>query len=321
MKTFFLLIATCYFSIYSFANPVKDSLDLGFAIKVSYAFGSKKSGRSGLTASAAIGVSKANYLFDAKELYITPTYQLAVNVYHNGLGNNLLKKYNRVEVDIVNTLAFATGYNPVREEYMYYFKTHNNMTASHALMDMGRYSFTFSTNFTANNHKRNQQTAYAGVTAYLVRIGYYNDGVPFNITRAVDGDDRWWTGGGFIQIGDDKIHDKETESAWKRYKVMVSYERFTGDVQDAYRLATRIGLNYIPVKEEAQNFNNRANLAINIAHQDGWKIGFNWLGHYPWDIQDFIHKGYGFAKHYSYANNFRLFSIEYNDFFLNQKIK
>lgn len=296
------------------------SVDIGAAIKLRYFLGGKEAS-SNFTTSLAIGIGRQLSFGKKDKLYYLPTYQIAFNMYNNGLGTNLLKAYRRTQLDIVNTLSITGGYRSGKEEYIYNFKAFNMMTATSFQHDLGEASMVLSTSFIANSNKRNQHIAYLGVSAWMVRVGYYNDGKPFDALplQLVDNYDRWWTGGGFVQIGTDDIGP--TNRGWRKYQAFVSYDRFTGDVQDAYKLSTRLSLTYVPAKKRSENFNNRAQTTIGLKHSDGWGLSYNWLGHFKFDVQDFIHRRMGFARHFSYADNYRLLGITYNNPLLKKQIK
>jgi hypothetical protein len=59
-------------------------------------------------------------------------------------------------------------------------------------------SVTLGTNFVLNSDGRNQRVGYAGFKSGKVDFSFYNDVIPV----LGDRDDRWWTGGGSLNIGD-----------------------------------------------------------------------------------------------------------------------
>jgi hypothetical protein len=75
--------------------------------------------------------------------------------------------------------------------------TFNNNMAS-GVSNNFENSVTLGTNFVLNSDGRNQRVGYAGFKSGKVDFSFYNDVIPV----LGDQDDRWWTGGGSLNIGD-----------------------------------------------------------------------------------------------------------------------
>lgn len=287
-------------------------VDLGVGINLRYHMGFKH-GSSNFSGSIAIGVSKEMLIKDGKNALFLPTYQLAFNVYSNGLGTNMMKSFRRTEFDIINTFSATIMDRDLLDDNrsdknLFQFKAFNPMTASAFLYNYGKKSFTLSTSFVNNNHYRNQHVAYLGFNLGDFRMGYYNDGMPF-FPLLADMFDRWWTGGVFIQIGSEAMTGENDKVSFK-----YSYDRFTGDVQDAYKFATRLGLTYVPAKEKKANLFNRGQTSFSLKHSKvGLEVSGNFLGHYKHlDLQRLTHLFLGFSQHVSFAQNFFTIGVEYN---------
>lgn len=286
-------------------------IDIGIGVNLRYHLGFRH-GSSNYSASIALGISKHMEIKDGKNGLFVPTYQLALNLYNNGLGTNMIKEFRRTELDIINTFSATLMDRDLAgigtSENLFKFKAFNPMTASAFVYNYGKKSFTASTSFIGNNHKRNQHIAHLGFNLGKFRMGYYNDGVPFCPVVA-DMFDRWWTGGVFIQYGSE--FSNGTDHNWQ---IKYSYDRFTGDVQDAYKLATRLALTYVPAKEKKKNLLNRGQTSFSFNHRDlGLEISGNFLGHYKsLDLQRLTHLLMGFSQHVSFAQNYFTIGLEYN---------
>lgn len=286
------------------------SFDIGVGLKVRYFYGIAK-GSSNYSASLAIGITRSLEFGKEEKHFFQPSYQLAVNMYANGLGNNILKEYRVTEIDVVNSISATLGHRPEPDEYLFEHRIFNGMTASPFIQDTGPFSATLGTSFIANNHKRNQSVGYAGFNAYYFRVGYYNDATPFK--RTADLNDRWWTGGVLLQFGPDVYNPGEDSDAIFDWKLQISYERFTGDVQDAYRFASRIGMPLVPAKKECELFLNRALTSVTFAHDSGFGASLSFLGHSRFfDLQDYIHNAQGSAKHHSFAKSYWFVGMKFN---------
>ncbi len=305
-----LLLSFFLYNFIPFSLGQSNPFDFGIGVKVKYFFGFTK-GSSNYTASLALGITRSISFGKENNGYVQPSYQLAVNLYAKGLGCNILKEYSVTEIDVVNSFTATTGYRPHLNEYLYDHKAFNGMTASSFLQDAGRISATIGTSFVANNHKRHQNVGYAGLNYRLFRVGYYNDATPFR--RLADLNDRWWTGGFLFQFGTDRFDAPDKNNPIRNWKVQISYERFTGDVQDAYRLASRIGLPLVPAKNKKELFLNRALTSVNIGHNSGFGASLSFLGHSKYlDVQDWIHNKQGSAKHHSFAKSYWGIGLNFN---------
>jgi len=310
----FLLILLFFSLSTSLLYGQSQSLNYGLGIKIQCFLGLKK-GTSNYTASLALGITRSTSFGKKERLYYQPTYQLAVNIYANGLGTNILKEYSVTEIDVVNSFTITSGYRPYSNEFLFQYEAFNDMTASSFLQDAGRYSATIGTSFIANNHKRHQNVGYLGFNVWSVRFGYYNDATPFDILRLADTNDRWWTGGLMLQIGADRDFPKgNMNKISPDWKVRIVYERFTGDVQDAYRLASRIGLPLVPSKNKKELFLNRAQSSVTASNKNGFAVSYlTFLGHSKdIDVQDIIHNNQGSAKHHSFAKSYWTIGLKYN---------
>lgn len=301
----------------SASNPINhcsNCIDLGFAFKLSFAINNQ--GQSHITvglAFSAIWKNKKN---------INPFYQLGVNVYNNGLGNSLLPSRKQAEIDIINTIGVATGLgkqdnNQIENQ----IRPFNSMTANSVMQGIYDLSIASGTNFIINGRGRNQQVGFInlGWDQYF-QFSFYNDGPPFHHMGLGDGYDRWWTGGGNIVLNIpptwNRIPDfiaSNPESLTRQHTAYYQYDRFTGDVQDAYTISNRLFLSKVPTKRIEENFYNQGQTVFGLRHAKGWGGAIMYLGSYPkLDIQDHIHDWMKFAHHFSIAEKVTLIKVDLN---------
>ncbi len=135
-----------------------------------------------------------------------------------------------------------------------------------------------------------------------ISLGYFNDGPPFNSFPGLwtgDGEDRWFTGGGFIEYSDN-------EASYYWY-----FERFTGYDPIAFKASSILGLTHTLYAEEQQEYNiGSTGLGLKTK---GFDITANILGNDKLDLQNFIHK-YLTANpiHYSNSRSNFLLNINYS---------
>lgn len=293
-------------------------IELGVGIKLRY-FMAFKEGKSNFTASLALGISKHFEPEKEDYRYFSPTYQVAFNIYANGLGTNMLETQKKTQFDIVNSFSATYGHRSSKH-YIYEFKTFNNMTASAFQSNYGVASLSVSTNFIINNHKRNQHVGFAGVSLGPIRVGTYNDKF---LPLFSDHYDRWWTGGFFIQSGVETIKLNEEDNIpnfFNKNRINFSYERFTGNVQDAFNLVSRLSLNYVPAKNKEANFNNRSQYMFSWRFANKMETSVSILGHIKNEFQDKNHEKSGKSKHVSYSGNFLLIGIHYSPSLFHEKV-
>ncbi|MEL6864818.1 MAG: hypothetical protein AAFP19_10375 [Bacteroidota bacterium] len=282
-------------------DPEKVRLSAG--IKLAYFWNRKMT--SVYTLSVALGASKSFYFGEASSPFrLIPSYQLTFNTYYNGLGNNMLPVFAKVQMDLINSFALTTGIKEGNSEMLTEVRTFNNMTVTPIEHDL-HWSLTLASNFIANNHGRNQTVGSIGLNFWkMVQVGYYNDATPFEVLGLGDGFDRWWTGGGYGVLNVERLADrvfKEQGEAFEWRLQFFSFERFTGDVQDAYIISNYLSMSYVPSNKQMDNFFNRSQMSFSAKHSSGWEVQLRLLGQYKNDIQDLIHLKKGYPLHYSYA--------------------
>ena len=262
----FSLIILFYLSPVDAQNP--EDIDIGASISLTYSFlGKKTSGNFSL--GAAVGISTS--LRGDKDIRIRPGYQIGINIYNNGLGTSLADKQRRkdgAQIDLVNSIVLIGGIGNLSDRDSSFNRTRvfNRMTAAAIENEISWATVTGAYNIIFNNNHRNQHLWFAGIDAVDVfRIGFYNDGPPFAKIGFGDTYDRWWTGGGFIEIDLEGIHklskgvyknrdnedepfEYDTPDYFFQSTLFYNFDRFTGDNQDAYELANYLAINYFQSK-------------------------------------------------------------------------
>ena len=187
--------------------------------------------------------------------HTSPSYQAALNIYFNSIGDNILDDFKKVNIDFVHSMMFSLGKNVDStsiDQYEVVIRPFNTQTASVVKDNMSN-SVTVGTNFILNNSYRNQRIGFANINiARFLVAHYYNDGPPY--TRfSSDGYDRWWTGGGTVDLYFNQLF-KNQLNFFTNSRVSVSYDRFTGNVQNAFLASEVFGFYYVPTKDLKQNF-------------------------------------------------------------------
>jgi hypothetical protein len=272
-----------------FAQPRSFVFGLGLKLKVDLSY--KRTSHYAISASAGAGrVFKDHFLF---------TYNLSANLYRGGLGNSMLpSKLGVHQLDLDNAFAVSygdRGYAFTRPLYTW------SPNQSNWLSNPFRNSATLAINFLWNNHGRNQQIGHIGLAFGDATLGYYNDGSPFHLNGTGDYFDRWWTGGGYLHVGNE-------QSEWQ---FLYTFDKFTGFQPDAFEIANILRMSDVMYQDVQQSTLNRGRNAIGLLHRSG--MGFNLSMFNALDIQDGIHQAMHQAFHPSpYHPNFFLgFQYQY----------
>jgi hypothetical protein len=175
--------------------------------------------------------------------------------------------------------------------------TFNNNMAS-GVSNNFENSVTLGTNFVLNSDGRNQRVGYAGFKSGKVDFSFYNDVIPV----LGDRDDRWWTGGGSLNIGNfslatdvftglrDRTYYDPKEKAWTQLPGNPAGGTFGTYIQTPYEQSLNSGQTLFGVR-----FGN-----ISVSSQVH--------GNQMWS-QDFIHNNLGLPPIFGiYINKNLLFN-------------
>lgn len=244
--------------------------------------------------------------------YIDISFQPGITLYQNGMGTSVLE-YNRKDqtnqvdqkiirqssssqIDIVNGLSVTFGGAKKPHLIQHENKTFHYYYRSSLVQDYNS-SLTLGTNFITNLNGRHQQIGFARATIWKAVLAYYNDGPPYHHLLTGDGRDRWWTGGGYVQYGNDRLVDSTSS---QRFSFAFGFDRFTGYSHGMFELANALKQAVVMNKDERQYFLNagRNYIVANDLKRD-YSVSFS-ANNIPWiDIQNLIHNTGSMAKHYS----------------------
>jgi hypothetical protein len=244
-----------------------DTLIYGYGITLRVGLGQKGCSEFGVAVTAGIGKSVGEHaLF---------TYQITSNIYRGGLGNSLLPSLqNDVQCDIVNSFGVTGGWGRQTQDR---FIHHWSVNQPAAMRTPFVNSATMATNFIWNNHQRSQQVGFMGLQLGRTNLGYYNDGPPFQLNGTGDGYDRWWTGGGYVQV---YLPDNQM--------VVAYFDKFTGFQPNAYEIANAVRLNNVMYRDIERMTFNRGRIGLGYQHTSGMSL--HAAVHNRFDVQDFIHR-------------------------------
>ena len=291
-----------------------EKINLGLAVKLNLGIGPKRSSFYNLSVAAGLSRNIRN-----ERLNILPGAQVTVNYYSKGPGASVIDHSNRYgQLDVVSSFYVVGGYNWKEYGREKYVRTFNQMSATTI-----RHNFdgavSYGTSFLVNNHGRNQQFGQLGFNIDQFLMGYYNDGFwPFDLF-AGDAFDRYWTGGGYMAYGFDAFGNRlSRKNPWFEGQfVEYAYDRFTGNVQEGYRLSKELLFSGIPQQNMEQAFYNRAFSSISLRNINGSNIGVGVLGQCPnCDVQDLLHRMLGYSRHVSLSKCLPVLfgSFQYNQF-------
>ena len=305
-----------------------DSFDLGISLQLNFHFNRK--GSSNFSMSMGVAVSKSIEINKTVSTLI-PTYQLNTNFYSNGIGTNLHRDRRKLQVDFINSLGLTWGAGLLKDKpYFNEIQTFNSMNSPILNQKYYKFSSTIASNFILNVRNRNQQVGFFGMDIWkTLKFGYYNDGPFFDKVGFGDSYDRWWTGGGFVEFDPQILIEGTYKRILKKpipkqlcyfckLKFRATYDRFTGNVQDAYRAASSLGLSNVPPADENESLYNRGFVKFALRHEDGWALQYSILAPNN-DVQDLIHDIMKISHHFSAAKREVLWGFEFDYNFLNTR--
>lgn len=333
-KQFLLLLLSCF--CYFQAEAQIDRIDnnqpikIGATIQLNVHFDIK--GDSHFSASAAFGLAYSfrGYNRDAKRFNTVsegrfagvPFWQVALNLYGSGLGDNLLPSEKQIQIDVINSFGISAEIASLAKiEELYEVVPFNSMTASAIYHNNAWANISLGTNFVANNHKRNQQVGFINVGIWeMLQVSFYNDGPFFSDIGFGDSYDRWWTGGGMLLLKIPsnrkwtKWADPQSEKLNRSHRIYALFDRFTADQQDAYTLSNNLYLANVPSKNVAKNFYNQGQFVIGMRHSRGLGVKYVWINYPKLEIQDKIHDAMGVAHHFTLGIKLNAIGVQFDRF-------
>lgn len=257
------------------AAPVTDSTVYGVGVQLRIDMGLRRTTNYTLSVNLGIGrnIGKNCLL----------SYQFNANLYQGGLGNSMLySAHNHIQLDLVNAFSLTVGGGHYAFGRPIYAWTPNY---AQSLTNPYRHAATLSTNFVWNKNHRAQQIGAICLTSGDVMLGYYNDGMPFDLAGMGDSYDRYWTGGGFLHV---IIQPTKLQG-------IIRFDKFTGFVRDAFELANLLRLRYALYSDLDQMAYNQGRVSLTVIHPSG--VGFTTALYNQYDVQDLIHRAMRQAYH------------------------
>lgn len=280
--------------VFSYGQQINHSVGIKFSISLS---SPKKT--SGGSIAITYGIYRTPK--EKSSFKFIPAYQLSINSYLNGIGTSFKK--NEISFDFHNSILLTAYTNKLKIGSIdiasqFHFIDHTYIRNINVIPLQSASSFSISSNFILNLKKRNQ--LYGSILGQIgkFRIQHYNDGgIIMGNLKIGDDKDRWWTGGTFIELGNDIHFDSIPKIQRLPNKIRISFHRFTWDNQEEFEQASLIGLEYIPIKKENQedalyNF-GKYSFSINWNH---YEVNIEANNKFK-DLQDILHQIGKLAKH------------------------
>lgn len=263
----------------------------GVALNVSVEFGMANNSQFRLSLSG--GVSRG-VLRRESSLKVAPAVanvQSELLLFRGGLGATMSNKERaRLNLEWRNQFTVVVGYahnaagrflNPVAGRPLTVFLGNSNP----ALFDPFDVSLIVGSTFVNGvNVPQKQQIGGLSLGLYNVQVSYYNDGPIYNWFFMPTGDayDRWWTGGG--RVGYYNASDRTFFTSLE-----LRYDKFTGYQPNAYELASRLGLNFIPYKNKREALKNQGRYTLLAGVRNRMQVGISLYDPRMVDFQNMIH--------------------------------
>lgn len=292
--------------LFSFTFAFAQNVETTFALKAELGYNYRS--KSFVSFSASIGFKQTINMLDEN---VFSALQLGGKIYYNGLGDNILDEYKKTRVDLISSFIACVG---SKTDSLYnsniFIKPFTPFIAN-AIKDEYHSSFALGGNAIFNLEGRNQIIGFTNINlARVVQISYYNDGPPFSSLGIGDRFDRWWTGGGHIDLYFDQGYRKDFEGFWNS-KISYYFDRFTGNVQNAYEVSKSFGFKYVPAKDLIENYYNRAREKFSMEFfGNGYEFSWQRIGFLNRDIQDYVHKKLDIPYHITYAKQYHILGAQ-----------
>lgn len=267
-----------------------------------YLSSSQSSNTNHLTISASFGTA-----LRPETQSVALWLQSTLNLYNKGLGSSVLdsyldakgKEHRRLwQFDWVNSIIGAVELGPrfrMNDRLFQELVTFNQMSAS-SLRPLYHHQLYYGTHFIWNNHNRNQQIGVFGIHTPWVALNYYNDGLLGSLV--CDDYDRFWTGGGMLRVM--AFDSKSDQSEWtQRTMLRYQFDRFTHDVQGGYKLSNILLVPNADDPDFGKLLYNNSITSLDVQY-GGYSVGISFMGKSKIDVQDAIHRLFGYPLHLTY---------------------
>lgn len=246
-----------------------------------------------ICANAGLGIEIVKYLF--------PSYNLQVQLFNGGHGTAYVTPdWRRPYIDITHSVTFTIGVEKpglrmderdlaLRNSPLYYFSDFGYP----ALQNPYNYSVSFGTNCIrtwGRHHQGRQQAGYFNLHIREFQFAYSNDGTPFNGTILADGEDRYYSGDGFMAVHLPKNYPVNI--------IRASYHKFTGFSKDAFEVANGLFLGNVDYVDTVQQYFNRSLYSFGAGNAEyGVFAALELRNRFKGDMQHNIHRDGYYAFH------------------------
>jgi hypothetical protein len=226
--------------------------------------------------------------------FITPSYNLEVQLYNGGLGSPAYGKLrHRTTIDLINAFTVTGGSDyrltnsrsadlPEIRIPLYYFADFVNP----ALVNPYHFSLSLGTNFVVSNDpgKKSQRIGFFNFHQGRFQFSYYNDG-GYGIKNIHSGDvnDRYYTGGGVLSY-----HLDPTKAAINL--IELGFHKFSGFTANAFNVSNLLGTSFVNYKDTTQQYYNKGCYSLHLANTNtGFGVTVKRENDYSLDFQSLIH--------------------------------
>lgn len=232
--------------------------------------------------------------------HVMPFSQVGISFFQGGIGSSIsVSQRNKFNVEIYSSTGIVGGWQskwdiprplytlgkfastPIQLPYSFYL---NLATTFVQRISKNSGSKTF-------KHGRFSQRVGSGVLGVgPVEINYYNDGMPYHFLGLGDNKDRFYTGGGFINITPNYNCKYGTKVINDFY---AGFDRFTGYFPESFELAYALHLNEVPYRDLDQAYYNKGRFFIGSSFNQvkGLNTVISINDHDGFDVQNWIHNG------------------------------
>jgi hypothetical protein len=238
---------------------------------------------------------------------VMPFAQYSISAFQGGLGSSLSVR-ERGKVNVENALGLGVTGGDRRNHERYFRRPlytmgrlmptplYNPFNFYATLASINIFRLTkFSTPDYRDKYRFTQRVGSLSLGTRGFDFNYYNDGTPYQWMGLGDGKDRYWTGGGFVNV---HIRNKyDYSDAGNRSNgivrnIFIGFDRFTGNYPESFEVANALRLNSVPYGDKTQAFMNkgRTYAGFELAGIPGFAPFFSLNDRNKFDIQYLIHK-------------------------------
>ncbi len=236
-----------------------------------------------------------------------PFAQYSISAFQGGLGSSLSVR-ERGKVNLENALGLGVIAGSRRNNELYFRRPlytmgrlmptplYNPFDLYLTLASTNIFRITkFSTPDYRDKYRFTQRVGSLSLGTRGFDFNYYNDGTPYQWMGLGDGKDRYWTGGGFVNVHIRNKYDY-SDSGDRRNgilrNVFIGFDRFTGNYPESFEVANALRLNSVPYGDKTQAFMNkgRTYAGFELAGIPGFAPFFSLNDRNKFDIQYLIHK-------------------------------